>query len=334
MTDLDLFFLRAPSSASIEAISTDVIGYADGVQLTNYSTIAPLGPFLPGMMGGLQYALCGADTSLCNGYPIVVQSMDWFDPHLPDRKQEDRIEYGFGDSSIWVEQEIEIPEPDELIGDWKLWKLPPSMLRSIAELTDDRIDKVVDGWRGARSLCWFRGENDRRAVGSSVQRRALAVLRELMRGYLDDGSQVVYIGQATEERDADWIAYAEWGRPEQPELVVNKAAQEGAKALREHIWRERDPELVARKLEIARAQDRNLPCEACRGPGALELPSAWIEIAEVHHRIPLASAVGPRMTSLKDLAVLCPNCHTAIHKTNPMIAVELLREYFGETSDR
>jgi len=48
------------------------------------------------------------------------------------------------------------------------------------------------------------------------------------------------------------------------------------------------------------------------------------DIFEVHHRRLLSKAKGTVKTNLTDLAVLCPNCHRAIHRTNPMLKVEAL----------
>ena len=41
-----------------------------------------------------------------------------------------------------------------------------------------------------------------------------------------------------------------------------------------------------------------------------------LSVFEVHHTSPLASAAGPRRTTLEDLAVVCASCHRAIHATS------------------
>ena len=46
------------------------------------------------------------------------------------------------------------------------------------------------------------------------------------------------------------------------------------------------------------------------------------------HRRPLAEAVGSVTTRLEDLALLCPNCHRAIHRTAPLMSVEEFRTRF------
>jgi len=41
------------------------------------------------------------------------------------------------------------------------------------------------------------------------------------------------------------------------------------------------------------------------------------DFCEVHHLVPLGKDSGERVTSLEDLAVLCANCHRAIHRLGP-----------------
>jgi hypothetical protein len=49
-------------------------------------------------------------------------------------------------------------------------------------------------------------------------------------------------------------------------------------------------------------------------PLSVEVPAA--SIFEVHHNSPLASAATRRRTTLAHLAVVCANCHRAIHATS------------------
>jgi putative restriction endonuclease len=95
-------------------------------------------------------------------------------------------------------------------------------------------------------------------------------------------------------------------------------AREGSQVLREHLVRERDPNLV-KKFKATLKEPR---CEAC----SLLLSEMYGDLAknyiEAHHRKPLATASG-LPTRLEDLAALCPNCHRIIHKNYPMSVEEL-----------
>ena len=100
--------------------------------------------------------------------------------------------------------------------------------------------------------------------------------------------------------------------------------KEGQRRLQKHLRRERDPALVREKKRRHRVATGGLACEACDFDF-----KAWFgltEFCEVHHRLPLAEGDGERETRLEDLAVLCANCHRAIHRLGPeMPTVEELR---------
>jgi predicted HNH restriction endonuclease len=101
-------------------------------------------------------------------------------------------------------------------------------------------------------------------------------------------------------------------------------AIEGNPRLFCHLTRERKPELRRKKLEAEREAGRTLRCEACGFESEKAFPGLQNEIVivEIHHRQPLAHADGPRHTGLKNLAILCPNCHRAIHRTVPMLSIK------------
>jgi predicted HNH restriction endonuclease len=50
----------------------------------------------------------------------------------------------------------------------------------------------------------------------------------------------------------------------------------------------------------------------------------------VHHLIPLSSLGGVRVTYLRDLVVLCPNCHRAIHANGKNRSLEELAAFLTE----
>lgn len=51
-----------------------------------------------------------------------------------------------------------------------------------------------------------------------------------------------------------------------------------------------------------------------------------VHVLQVHHRRQLAASKAPRVTSLKDLAVVCANCHALIHMDpKRALKVETLR---------
>jgi hypothetical protein len=87
---------------------------------------------------------------------------------------------------------------------------------------------------------------------------------------------------------------------------------EGGKVLRTHLLAERYGNVARLAKDLARKRSRNgkLTCEACaRVP---EDDYQGLDLIEAHHRIPLSRGV--RETKPSDFALLCPNCHRAVHR--------------------
>lgn len=105
------------------------------------------------------------------------------------------------------------------------------------------------------------------------------------------------------------VAEVEEAADELPE-----GGNEGRLRLVSHYRRERRKSVSISAKRIARRQhpDRFLVCEIC----ALVPERIYGEdTIEAHHRIPLNQVVGSRKVMPSDLAMLCPNCHRAVHKT-------------------
>jgi hypothetical protein len=114
-----------------------------------------------------------------------------------------------------------------------------------------------------------------------------------------------------------------------PRDPAEVSAIEGEPRMFSHMLRERCPALVRAKREVARNSAGQLECEACGFVAETAYPGILSgELCDVHHRIPLGDLVAATTeTRLEDLAVLCPNCHRAIHQTRPMWSVEDLRDW-------
>jgi len=87
-------------------------------------------------------------------------------------------------------------------------------------------------------------------------------------------------------------------------------SSEGRRGRRQATFLSRNSSLAIAKRSLAKANGE-MKCEACKFPGGLAYGEAADVCFEVHHKKPLSK--GSRMTSLNDLALLCANCHRAIH---------------------
>lgn len=112
---------------------------------------------------------------------------------------------------------------------------------------------------------------------------------------------------------------------------------EGNLALRTHRRRERARGLRKKAIANARKGGAPLQCESCRQTERIALGLAAEAEFEVHHRIPLAdSGLSPVKTRLKDLAVVCANCHRLVHalmRVNATdISIDQLASLLGHTT--
>ncbi len=63
-------------------------------------------------------------------------------------------------------------------------------------------------------------------------------------------------------------------------------------------------------------------CCVCKNDFSAVLNGKGVRVLQVHHRKQLAASAAPRVTRLKDLAVVCANCHMLIHM-NPSRALPI-----------
>ncbi len=98
--------------------------------------------------------------------------------------------------------------------------------------------------------------------------------------------------------------------------VPNLVVSEGEVRLAAHRRRERSGLLRARKIAEVRSKFGQYQCLLCGIKEDSKYPPALAtRIFEVHHLLPLSKATTPVGTTLADLAVLCANCHRAVHAT-------------------
>jgi 5-methylcytosine-specific restriction protein A len=152
-----------------------------------------------------------------------------------------------------------------------------------------------------------------------------------------------YVGKGTKGGEGVHLVWAQFaGRPEALAAAVERitasadgltvvlppeegetTAVEGRIVFREHRARERDPRLVrAKKDTVLRATGR-LACEACDLDFSERYGALGEGFIECHHTVPLGQG-SERVTSLAELALLCPNCHRMVHRApRPLTVVEL-----------
>lgn len=113
---------------------------------------------------------------------------------------------------------------------------------------------------------------------------------------------------------------------ELPDIDRYLSGKEGNPRLVTHLQRERNPALIKAKKKEVLKKTGKLCCEVC----AFDFKKTYGEIGEgyceVHHLKQLSKTDGVVETELKDLAIVCSNCHRIIHKQNPMLKISQLRQ--------
>jgi len=100
-------------------------------------------------------------------------------------------------------------------------------------------------------------------------------------------------------------------------LDLSDEALEGFSAEKWSSLRRRAAQL-ATKLIVERQRDGRLQCDACRFDPSVLIGNRNVSpraLLDVHHKRPLA--LGPRLTQLTDLSLLCPTCHRLEHRLIP-----------------
>ncbi|MCU6328321.1 HNH endonuclease [Enterobacter quasiroggenkampii] len=105
---------------------------------------------------------------------------------------------------------------------------------------------------------------------------------------------------------------------------------EGRPILRLHLSRERDSSLVKKKKQSVLDEHGKLECEIC----AVDFKKVYGELgdgfAECHHTRPLSHREDNEETKLKDLAIVCANCHRMLHRRRPWLTVDGLKKIYEE----
>jgi 5-methylcytosine-specific restriction protein A len=100
------------------------------------------------------------------------------------------------------------------------------------------------------------------------------------------------------------------------ELDDDFSAPEGRLLLRRHRARERNKVLRKKKIESVLRRGGALACEVCGFDFEEVYGERGAGYVECHHVVPLHEA-GEGKTKLRDLALICANCHRMIHRRAP-----------------
>ena len=120
--------------------------------------------------------------------------------------------------------------------------------------------------------------------------------------------------------------YADSGTNEDDEVLE----LEGGVLFRRHRYLERNRSNRAKKIKSVLKKTGKISCEVCGIEPHVKYELDKILI-ECHHKIPLKDLPQATKPKLSDLALLCPNCHRAIHRIEDCSDLDELRGRLGRS---
>jgi 5-methylcytosine-specific restriction enzyme A len=151
--------------------------------------------------------------------------------------------------------------------------------------------------------------------------------REVWEQFADDHDQLHQVASAI-RANLDSLTATE--AEDDEEDVVD--AEEGRVLTRLHRKRERSVKLRKAKKKAVEKETGRLACEACEMDFSERYGVRAKGFIECHHVVALHTLKPGQRTQLKDLALLCSNCHRVLHLRKPWLSVEELKELVNATA--
>jgi hypothetical protein len=164
----------------------------------------------------------------------------------------------------------------------------------------------------------------------------------LLENWLRDDSpdlKNILLKHASGRNDKDLINKAFYKAPEEDILLAEEFGLvpydpefvEGKEKLKIHLVKERSRTLVnAAKENWLKENKGTVSCITC----SFSFDETYGEIGkgyiEAHHKLPISNIASDTVIKIGDLAPVCSNCHSIIHRSRPWLTIEQLKEIVGK----
>lgn len=169
-----------------------------------------------------------------------------------------------------------------------------------------------DGWIGDDNQTYRYSFKARKGVVTFKESANQVLLEQPQHLYpvllfTEAGSDWIFEGRFAVEQVAEQYVVLRRGTPLQLELNIQNEAtwREGGRRYVTHLLAERSHALVEYLKSVA-----DPICEIC---GDDLMARYGVACIEAHHKTPLAKFTDRHEVKSEDLALLCPNCHRAVH---------------------
>jgi len=145
---------------------------------------------------------------------------------------------------------------------------------------------------------------------------------EIWNRFADDQDRLRVVAEAIKSGVQSSIEAEVIGR----EIDEEDEAPEGRVLFRQHKSRERNPSLVRKRKALALQRDGRLECEVCGFTFEDKYGSLGEGFIEAHHTVPVSSLRSGQRTKVKDIALVCANCHRMLHRGGETLTVGQLQQ--------
>jgi putative restriction endonuclease len=101
---------------------------------------------------------------------------------------------------------------------------------------------------------------------------------------------------------------------------------EGKKKLRQHVARERNPKIIRLAKRKFIQENGRLYCEICGFDFEVEYGELGKGFIEGHHLKPVSELKKKEKTKIKDIVMVCSNCHKMLHRKRPWLKKKQLKK--------
>ena len=101
---------------------------------------------------------------------------------------------------------------------------------------------------------------------------------------------------------------------------------EGKEVEKKHRLRERNQAVIKMAKIQFKKKHKKLCCQVCGFDFHSKYGKIGLDFIEGHHTMPLSEIKGVVKTKVKDIALVCSNCHRMLHKKRPWLKMKVLKK--------
>jgi 5-methylcytosine-specific restriction protein A len=112
--------------------------------------------------------------------------------------------------------------------------------------------------------------------------------------------------------------------PSDDDYAGDEEFPEGRAVEIKHKMRERNQAVIQKSKEIFKKENGRLYCQVCGFDFERTYGEIGTDFIEAHHTVPVSDLQGVVMTRVKDIALVCSNCHRMLHRKRPWLEMSRL----------